>query len=182
MRLYLIRHPQPAVAAGLCYGRTDLPLRQPWSATAAKTVLPPGCRVLSSPLLRCREFAHALNSNVTLDDDLRELDFGAWEMQPWDALPRAALDAWAADPLGYAGHGGECVQAMRERVVAALQRLDGRDCIWVTHAGVMKLVFAELLGLPPSEWLTLHFDYAAVSLIEIDAGSARLLWHNSAHV
>lgn len=168
MRLFLIRHPQPDVAEGLCYGRTDLPVRQPWTVTATADLLPPGLPVVSSPLRRCAEFAAALSSDYRIDPRLTELDFGAWEMQAWDNLPRAALDAWAADPLGFKDHGGESVAQMRQRVRAALAELEagGSDCVWVTHAGVMKLVFAELLALPQEQWLSLRFEYGALTVLE----------------
>ncbi|MDE2598696.1 MAG: histidine phosphatase family protein [Rhodocyclaceae bacterium] len=179
MRLFLIRHPQPEVAEGLCYGRADLPLRQPWSAEAVLNLLPPGLLVVSSPLRRCAEFAAALSSEYRIDPRLTELDFGAWEMQDWDALPRAALDAWAADPLGFVDHGGESVAQMRQRVRALLAELeaDGRDCVWVTHAGVMKLVLAELLGLPQDEWLALRFAHAEpIALLAEPATRAGSRW------
>lgn len=168
MRLFLIRHPQPEVAEGLCYGRTDLPLRQPWTFTATADLLPAGVPVVSSPLRRCAEFAASLSSDYRIDPRLTELDFGAWEMQAWDSLPCAALDTWAADPLGFKAHGGESVAQMQQRVRAALAELeaDGSDCVWVTHAGVMKLVLAELLALPQAQWLSLRFEYGALTVLE----------------
>ena len=171
MRLYLIRHPQPDVVEGFCYGRSDLPLRGPWSAAEIAASLPPGATVISSPLRRCAEFARALSGNVQLDERIAELDFGAWEMLAWDDIDTVQLDAWAANPLGFDGHGGESVQQMRERVRAALADLGGHDCVWVTHAGVMKLVLAELLTLPQDEWLALRFDYAELIVLQQEPGT-----------
>ena len=165
MRLFLIRHPQPEVAPGLCYGRSDLPLRQPWSAQALRDRLPAGVPVVSSPLQRCTNLAAELAPDFRVDERLTELDFGAWEMQAWDAIPRAQIDAWAADPLGFAGHGGESVVQMQARIRLALAALED-DCVWVTHAGVMKLVLAELLALAQDEWLSLRFAHA--ELIELN--------------
>lgn len=165
MQLYLIRHPQPEVAEGVCYGRTDLPLREPWTADCLIERLPAGLPVVSSPLRRCAEFAAALSPQATIDPRLTELDFGVWEMQTWDAIPRAQIDAWTADPLGFKGHGGESVTQMQARVRLALAGLEG-DCVWVTHAGVMKLVLAELLALPQDEWLSLRFAHAEVTVLE----------------
>ena len=166
MRLFLIRHPQPDVVEGFCYGRSDLPLRAPWSAAECAALLPANVHVVSSPLRRCAEFARALSADFRIDERIIELDFGDWEMLAWDDIDAAQLDAWAADPLGYAGHGGESVQQMRERVHAALADLDGSDCVWVTHAGVMKLVLAELLALPQDEWLSLRFAHAEITVLE----------------
>lgn len=164
MQLYLIRHPQPEVAAGLCYGRTDLALRAPWSAEGVAGRLPAGLPVFSSPLRRCAEFATALSPHAAMDPRLTELDFGAWEMQAWDDIPRAQIDAWTADPLGFKGHGGESVAQMQARVRHALAELEG-PCAWVTHAGVMKLVLAELLALAQDEWLSLRFAHAELMVL-----------------
>jgi alpha-ribazole phosphatase len=178
VRLFLIRHPQPDVATGICYGSSELALRKPWSADAAMRLLPSDARFASSPLRRCTEFAAALSSEVRIDPRLAEMDFGTWEMQAWNDIPREQLDAWAADLPGFSGHGGESVAQLRVRVRQALSDLPGTDCVWITHAGVMRLAFAELLDLPQDEWLKLHFDYASVSAIEITAGAARLLFRN----
>ena len=171
MRLYLIRHPQPDIVEGFCYGQSDLPLRAPWSAAAIAASLPANATVVSSPLRRCAEFARAISGNVQLDARIAELDFGAWEMLAWDDIDTKQLDAWAADPLGFDGHGGESVQQMRERVRAALADLEGKDSVWVTHAGVMKLVLAELLTLPQDEWLALRFDYAELIVLQQEPGT-----------
>lgn len=131
-----------------------------------RAYLPAGVPVVSSPLQRCRALAAALASNYRIDERLTELDFGVWEMQAWDHIPRAQIDAWAADPLGFRAHGGESVAQMQARVRQALAGLDGHDCVWITHAGVMKLVLAELLALAQDEWLSLRFAHAELTVLE----------------
>lgn len=175
MRLFLIRHPLPAVAPGVCYGRSDLALADdPLAcAEALRPLLPSDAAVYSSPLARCRQLAELLHPAPVFDERLRELDFGAWEMQPWAAIDRAAIDAWAADPLHYIPPDGESVAMLRKRVIACLADLPD-EAILVTHAGVMKLCAAELAGVPTEAWLALSFEYGSVSLIEAGA----LLWRN----
>lgn len=183
MQLYLIRHPRPAVAPGLCYGRSDLALAEDAHLTAAtlRALLPEHLPLFSSPLTRCRLLAAALHPAPQFDARLRELDFGDWEMRPWNAIDRAALDAWAAQPLAFAPPGGESVAALRQRVaefLAELERAEAQSAVLVTHAGVMKACAAELLGLDSAEWFAMQFEFGAVSLIE----AGRLVWHNrSAH-
>ena len=173
MQLYLIRHPRPAVAAGLCYGATDLPLADDPVACAARLrpQLPMDLPVFSSPLQRCRQLAAALHPVPQCDERLRELNFGAWELQAWDAIDRAALDDWAADPLDFVPPGGESVAALRTRVHAFLHTLSD-DAIVVTHAGVIKLVCALLQGLPEAEWLGLRFDYGSITRISTTTSDA----------
>jgi alpha-ribazole phosphatase len=162
MRITLIRHPRPDVTPGTCYGRSDLALAEDAAACAARlrAQLPPDAPLFTSPLRRCRDLAMALHPRPTIDDRLVEMDFGAWEMRAWNDIPRAEIDAWSAAPLDYAPPGGEPVAALRARVrdfIAARRHL--AEAIAVTHAGVMKLFAAEVLGLPEREWLALRFDY-----------------------
>lgn len=178
MRLFLVRHPQPDVAAGTCYGRTDLALADPPAACAAalRPLLPPNAPLYSSPLRRCRQLAEYLHPAPIFDDRLRELDFGAWEMQAWDAIDRAALDSWAAAPLGFVPPGGEAVASLRRRVVEFLAQLPAA-AVLVAHAGVMKICVAELAGVPAADWFAMRFDYGTATLIE----DGRLVWQNRAH-
>lgn len=173
-----MRHPRPQVARGVCYGRSDLPLAEEAAASTARLrpLLPEAAPVFSSPLSRCRRLAEALHPAPICDERLREADFGRWEMQPWDAIDRVALDAWAADPLHYAGHGGESVAQLQARAVACVAEIAARhdEAVLVVHAGVMKVLAAALAGVPAPDWFGLSFDYGSVSLIE----NRRLVWQN----
>lgn len=177
MRLFLIRHPAPDVAIGTCYGRSDLPLAGDPApvAEALRPLLPADALLFSSPLARCRRLAELLHPAPRFDERLLELDFGAWEMQSWDAIDRAALDAWAADPLHFRPPGGEAVADLRARVRDFLDDLV-EDTVLVAHAGVMKLCAAELAGVPADAWFSMRFDYGTATLIE----DGRLAWTNRA--
>jgi alpha-ribazole phosphatase len=176
VRTFLIRHPKPAVAAGVCYGRSDLGLADDPVACAAtlRALLPAGAPLWSSPLRRCLELARALHADPVIDERLAEMNFGAWEMLRWDDIPRRELDAWAGDPVGFAPPGGESALAMRARVVAVLRELPDTAVV-IAHGGVLRACVAELAGI--GEWHTLRFDYGTVSLIE----DGRLVWHNAGH-
>jgi alpha-ribazole phosphatase len=178
MRLFLIRHPLPDVASGTCYGRSDLALAaDPLAcAEALRPLLPGDAPLFSSPLERCCRLAELLHPAPRFDERLLELDFGAWEMQAWDAIDRAALDAWAADPLHFTPPGGESVADLRTRVRNFLCELT-EDAVLVAHAGVMKLCAAELAGIVPDEWFSMRFDYGSISLIE----DGCLVWQNRSH-
>ena len=110
--------------------------------------LPPVARVVTSPRRRCRLLAEAIAAarGLELGEDARlaEMDFGAWEGRRWDALPRAELDAWAADFEGARPHGGESVAMLAARVGAALAAAEPADppVLWVTHSGVVRAACA----------------------------------------
>ena len=183
MQLYLIRHPRPDVAPGLCYGRSDLDLAEDAATVAAglRPLLPGNLPLFSSPLRRCRLLAEALHPAPRFDQRLRELDFGAWEMRSWNDIGRAAIDEWVADPEAFAPPGGESVGELRIRVTGFLDDLAGSgltSAVLVTHAGVMKVCAAELLGLAPENWLSLQFEFGSVSLIDGAQGVEALIRHN----
>lgn len=176
----MIRHPPAAVAAGVCYGRTDLPLRAPAGACAggltrliAATLARPA-PVFTSPLQRCAVLARALHPAPEEDPRLMEMHFGDWEMRRWSDLPRGEIDAWAADPVGLVVPGGESVAALCRRTGDFLHDLGRRgigEAVLVTHGGVMR---ACVRHLAPTEaaWLSLPFACGSASLIDGD----RLCW------
>lgn len=149
MALTLVRHTTPDVVKGTCYGRTDLPLADSFETELAQVLarVPRAARIVTSPLGRCHRLATHLS--LHLGTELRaaepwiEMDFGAWEGVPWSDIPRSDLDAWAADFMGYAGHGGESVAMLETRIRAALEATPP-DTIVVTHSGCIRAVCAIL--------------------------------------
>jgi alpha-ribazole phosphatase len=112
-------------------------------------------QVWTSPATRClvvaETVARALGTDLLVDPRLQELDFGAWEGVEWDSVPRASLDAWAADPIDFAPPGGESGKALLARMRAVHQAIVAarRDCIIVSHGGPLKLLAALIRREPP---------------------------------
>ncbi|SNS71224.1 alpha-ribazole phosphatase [Noviherbaspirillum humi] len=153
MRLFLIRHPRPAVDPDICYGSSDIAVAHKEMTTASARLLPQlpkGVPVFSSPLRRCAAFAETIaaalgSSFPQCDARLMEMDFGAWEMQRWDDIPRAEVDAWAADLAGFRPGGGETVREVAQRVLdfrAELLNARLPQALVVAHAGTIRLLLA----------------------------------------
>jgi alpha-ribazole phosphatase len=151
--LWLLRHAQPLIAPGVCYGQLDVPAEPSATLQASLrfgSVMPKHTAIRYSPLQRCEQLAQslqALETNLTADQRLQEMDFGSWEGKPWNDIGRSAVDAWSQDLYGIAPGGGESLAAMLQRVRSALldswqhdSRLGTRDVVWVTHAGVIRCV------------------------------------------
>ena len=128
-RLWLVRHAAPLVPPGTCYGALDVPADTAATQIAAMRLaaaLPSFAAVFHSPLQRCEQLAmtiQGLRPDLASKRDarLRELDFGAWEGQPWSAIAKSAIDAWTAAFATHAPGGGESLALMLERVASALQ-------------------------------------------------------------
>ncbi len=172
MDLILVRHTRVALPAGTCYGQLDVPLQQPpepsfeWVQAGLAHVLAglteghhlvPD-RLLCSPLRRAAVLADALGASWALaaQADVRwmELSFGEWEGRPWEDIPRAQSDPWAADFYRLAPPGGETYAALCARVAAAMdeQAKAGGCAVVVCHAGPMRAAAARGMGLPMSQW------------------------------
>jgi len=161
VKLWLVRHARPLIDAGICYGATDVPADADHTQAVAvqlAPLLPAGLTVWTSPLQRCSALADQLlalrpDLRLRVDARLTELDFGCWEGQRWDAIPRAAYDAWTAN-FGTTRFGGrESVNELLQRVAAARAEAQalGQDAVWVTHAGVLRAIALLDQGLSTLE-------------------------------
>lgn len=156
MKLWLVRHAQPLVEAGLCYGQLDVPADKAAtqaSAQALAAALPPDTTLQSSPLQRCEHLAlavFALRPDLAYKTDprLAEMDFGSWEGQPWDNIGAQALDTWTRDFAQHPPGGGESVTHFMHRVAQVFDatRNTGQDTAWICHAGVIRATRLLIAG------------------------------------
>lgn len=152
MRLTLIRHGMTEANEKRLYcGSTDLPLSAAGRAALDRAVPPaPGTRFVSSGMRRCNETIEALFGDVpfTVEPELREIDFGDFEMKSYDMLrDDPAYRTWlAGDNEKNVPPHGESGEQMKHRALAALERIlsGGEDTIVVTHGGVIAAVMAQL--------------------------------------
>jgi len=165
MRLYLVRHARPVVAQGTCYGSTDLAADEGHQREVLPQLLqalPAGAKIFSSPMQRCRSLAVALAEGLqcdfpVFDARLAEMDFGAWEMQAWETIPRTEVDAWAAALSSYRPGGGECLLDVARRVLSFRQELTAEKLehtVVVAHAGSIRLLLAAVQCMTPEDMVT----------------------------
>ena len=152
MKLWLVRHAKPLVEKGLCYGRLDVSADQSLTEMATDKLITAlsensGVKVLlTSPRQRTKQLANLLakrlNLNLLEEERLAEMDFGEWEGNLWDDVPKSAIDLWAKDFNNHAFGGGESTGQLLDRVWQLMKNAKNRneDQIWVTHAGVIKAV------------------------------------------
>ncbi len=193
-RLLLLRHGQTALSVHRRYsGRgnpelTDLGRQQ--AQAAARYLAERGgiAAVVSSPLQRAYDTAaaaaKALGLDVTVDDDLIETDFGAWEGLTFvEAAERdPELHArWLSD-TATEPPGGESFDAVLERVCRARERIiatyQGATVLVVSHVTPIKMLLRLALDAGPGILYKLHLDLASLSIAEFysdGASSVRLV-------
>ncbi|MFE5720271.1 bifunctional RNase H/acid phosphatase [Streptomyces erythrochromogenes] len=151
--------------------------------------------VISSPLLRCRETARAvadrLGLDVTVEQGLREVDFGAWEGLTFAEVQERFpddLQAWLDSPKAAPTGGGESFAAATRRISATRDRLlaahAGRTVLLVTHVTPVKILVRLALGAPPESLFRMELSAASLSAVAYYAdgnASVRLL-NDTAHL
>lgn len=181
----LLRHGE--VEGGEQYrGQTDLAL-SPGGWMQLRSQIPvnlPWQQIVTSPLLRCADFAEDLarQSGLLLayEPRLTERSMGEWEGRSAAELRQqnnAAVDAYYRDPVSFTPPGAEPLVAFQQRVLAAWQDLlqdhPQRHLLVVTHAGCIRVILAQVLNMPLQAIPRLAVPYAGLSRIKI-RGSGEL--------
>lgn len=167
--LIIVRHGQiRANVDGRWHGATDSPLTAIGRRQAQRTgehlarQFPALAAIYSSPLQRCRHTAAQIalhgGRDVIIDDDLREYGIGELEDTPFRVL-HEDLDFFTriGNDRDYAAAGGDSLNAVAGRMVAALNRIAGRHgtddhVAVVTHGAATAIALAALLHADPGRW------------------------------
>jgi probable phosphomutase (TIGR03848 family) len=197
----LVRHGRTeANARGVLAGRAagvglDGVGRQQVEQAAARLAAVPLVRVVSSPLLRCRQTARAIlasqaaSPEAPVERGLTEADYGEWQGRALNELMREPL--WSvvqSRPSAATFPGGESMIAMQTRALDAVRRHDeaveaafGPGAVWaaVSHADIIKSVLIEARGLPLDRFQRVAVAPASISVIRYAAGGAQVLASNT---
>lgn len=142
--------------------------------------------IVTSPLRRCAEFAEELARRHTLplerDERLKEIGFGEWEGCTAEQLTAHDPDMlmnFYRDPVGHRPPGAEPLTDFRRRVTAVWEELldchCGRHLLIVAHAGVMRMILCQVLGMPEERMFSILVPNAGVTRIRVDGtGDTRL--------
>lgn len=172
-RISVIRHGQTeANEKGIYIGSTDLPLSQKGAGELCAKMdefdYPAVHRVYSSPLKRCTETADILFpcTEISVVDDLRELDMGEFENKSVDELiNRKDYKEWLRGGRDSRPPQGESLDEMTARTYTALHGIimdmmnDGlTHCAMITHAGIISNMLS-CFGLPKYDPKQLNSDF-----------------------
>ncbi|GAA4267161.1 histidine phosphatase family protein [Frondihabitans peucedani] len=187
----LVRHGRTtANASGTLAGRTpgvrlDEVGRAQAQRTAERLAAVPLVGVVSSPLERCRQTARAIlrlqasEPSTPIERAITECDYGDWQGRKLSEL--AKEDLWKVvqnQPSAAVFPGGESLQAMQARSVAAIRRLDaafeaehGPRAVWVavSHGDIIKSVLADAYGMHLDLFQRISVGPASVSIVHYGA-------------
>jgi len=169
VRIVLARHGETEWSAlGRHTGRTDVPLtetgreqaRRLGRALAGRIFT----RVVASPLSRAAETAKlaGFGDRMTLDDDLREWDYGTYEGRTSAEIRKNRPD-WAI----WTGEvpGGEAIAAVAARADVVIERLlpAGGDVLVFAHGHFLRVLASRWIEQPPITGGRLELGTASIS-------------------
>lgn len=136
--------------------------------------------IVSSPMTRCRLFAEQMAERhklqLHIENDFREIGFGEWEgltSQQVQERYGDHLNRFWQDPINFIPPGGEVITDFHQRVSLGFDRwqnkLASQRILLVCHGGVIRMVLANVLGIPLEKSFTgFSVPYACRSRIQVD--------------
>lgn len=145
MKLYIARHTSVDVPHGTCYGQTDVALRDtfPEEAEAVKRELEGLSfdKVFTSPLSRCTKLAAFCGyENAVREKRIMEINFGEWEMKPFESITDPRIREWFNDFIHVRTTGGESFMDLYNRVTDFLNELKQEpydNVLLFAHGGIL---------------------------------------------
>lgn len=182
----LMRHGEPQ--GGMRYrGQLDDPLSElGWQQMRSATAhLAPWQHIVSSTLSRCADFAKELADkhaiHLQCDPAFMEIGFGDWEGKTASELEqhhKAAFYAFYDDPINNTPVNAEPLLAFQQRIQRAWQTLVqsniDKHILLIAHAGVIRVILAEILAMPLEAMFRIQVPYSAISRIAIYHEGPRL--------
>lgn len=185
-RLLLMRHPETVGNALKQYvGSIESPLsdrgeEQCARAISALIAAAPD-RIVTSPRLRCLRIASAvaesLDVPLTVDERIREMDFGPIEGMTYDEIQAAGIRmTWDAEMATHPLDGAESFAGFAARLGEArhdLERAEGTTAV-VCHGGVIRRLTMAWLDIPSSSMWKLRVENVSTSIISLIEGTPLL--------
>lgn len=178
-QIYLVRHTTPDIKPGICYGVSDLALANTFEAESRViSEKLAGTRfdaVYTSPLKRCTQLAEKLSPNLfTTDSRLMELNFGQWELQPWNAIYKTPYGKeWMDNYLELPCPEGESYKDLYARVKSYLTHCLApptqplaENILIITHAGVIRVFLSVLKGMAIEETFKMKMGFGEVVVVK----------------
>ena len=150
--------------------------------------------IFASPLLRARETAEKISAangtKIRFVDDLREISCGVFEGALFADIKKNRWDEfieWLQNPE-LAAPGGESMNQLFARVSAALKEIlanaeDGQTIAVVSHAGVVRMTLAALVGVPVEVSTSFSLTNASVSVFNHRRGRWTChSWNDTSHL
>lgn len=134
--------------------------------------------IYTSGLSRCIEsgkiIAEPHNIKTEIAEAFNEIHFGIWEGRSFEEIDEenpTEFRRWVKNPDIHTPPQGESLADAQQRSVdifnEIISRHRGQNTVIVAHAGILRLIFASILGMKLSEIFKIGQDYGCINIIDI---------------
>jgi len=189
MKFFFLRHTSLKVGSDIFYGQTDLDVSDSFSSELeiikkkiiVEEIDTKKIKVFSSPLKRCLKLARSISDNVIIDDRLKELNLGDWEMKKMGSISRKEIEKWENNLLTYKIPNGESNRDFLKRLRSFLDEIIKlqEDLMIVAHAGSINGMISNLINEPFDKLIKNYWEkirYGSLSLIKIDKKENKIIY------
>tara|TARA_B100000963_G_scaffold238489_1_gene208544 strand:- start:119 stop:661 length:543 start_codon:yes stop_codon:yes gene_type:complete len=133
----------------------------------------------SSPLKRCLKLAKSISKDIKLDQRLKELHLGDWEMKSRESIPKNMIEEWENNLMSFKIPNGESNTEFLARLGNFCKDilLSNNDSFVVAHAGSINGMISVLTGKPFDELVENYWEkisYGSLSLLESFNGKTEI--------
>ncbi len=180
MRLFFLRHTSLKVEIDVFYGQTDLDVSDNFEEEVIlikKKILnfnidTDSIKVYSSPLKRCIKLTNTLTENYIIDERIKEMNLGDWEMKKMTSIPEREKLEWENNLLSFKIPNGESNEEFLKRLKSFLEDIFklNEDALIVCHAGSINGMLSLLTKEPFDKMVKNYWElikHGSLSLIEL---------------
>ena len=180
MKLFFLRHTSLNVEIDVFYGQTDLDVSDSFEEEVKLiqkkiknfNIDTDSIKVYSSPLKRCIKLTNKLTENYIIDERIKEMNLGDWEMKKMSSISNKEKLDWENNLLSFKIPNGESNNEFLKRLKSFLDDIFkfNEDALIVCHAGSINGMLSLLTKEPFDKMVKNYWElikHGSLSLIEL---------------
>ena len=180
MKLFFLRHTSLNVEIDVFYGQTDLDVSDRFEEEVKLiqnkikdfNIDTKSIKVYSSPLKRCIKLTNKLTENYIIDERIKEMNLGDWEMKKMSSISKKEKLDWENNLLSFKIPNGESNNEFLKRLKSFLEDIFkfNEDALIVCHAGSINGMLSLLTKEPFDKMVKNYWElikHGSLSLIEL---------------
>ena len=180
MKLFFLRHTSLNVDIDVFYGQTDLDVSDRFEQEVKLiqkkiknfNIDTNSIKVYSSPLKRCIKLTNKLTENYIVDERIKEMNLGDWEMKKMSSISKKEKLDWENNLLSFKIPNGESNNEFLKRLKSFLEDIFklNEDVLIVCHAGSINGMLSLLTKEPFDKMVKNYWElikHGSLSLIEL---------------
>ena len=180
MKLFFLRHTSLNVEIDVFYGQTDLDVSDSFEEEVKLiqkkiknfNIDTNSIKVYTSPLRRCIKLTNKLTENYIIDERIKEMNLGDWEMKKMSSISNKEKLDWENNLLSFKIPNGESNNEFLKRLKSFLEDIFkfNEDALIVCHAGSINGMLSLLTKEPFDKMVKNYWElikHGSLSLIEL---------------